>query len=1805
MAANKPKTSDDPLSQYDTSGVDYSAFGGEAVDDPYVNMELDKYDTSGVDYSAFLDAVVVPEEEKPGYFSQLTEGGGTVFKESVKKTGSDIKLAAIQSLPEPDSGAFIRPTEDNMFPEQPGILTKLGGLGARAFEHFTDQDIATLKNEASDKILEDIKANQAAMDEVTPDDLTFVQENIRGGLDSLYRNLPPAAAGLIITAFTKNPSAGAIVAQLPPTLAEGFSGRTEAIMDGLGEEVANAYGLRQGGLEALFGWAPDIFQNRMLKDALSGKKATLVNATKIFATEMIGEQATTAYQDINSYLTGLDKEMESANTLGEQIMLRAKRQAATAIQTAVAAGAQQTAVSGVSKLVEKAAPTDEEVIDVIQNAPDLDTAIQIAEEIADQPITPKPRMHVPSEGGPLVEAAVKPERREAVDRRVDEVQRKQVSDMSLEEAQQALLIDDLTGLGNRRAYDEAKDAGEDGVFHISGDEYQVLIGKEEASVDADSLKWINDNMLPASGDQLLQLIGTSLKDNYDGVNLIAGLDKAQKALENTEIKVEKPDGSIVELRGLKFTYGIGEHKDVADANLKKEKEAREVRGERASRGEAPAGVTVTKPRRSDQGQPDTQGQQDNKRVTAPAKPRIRIAPGAAFPDITPASGAYNNREAAVRALKQKRSKKGITEAETSRLAKYTPVEKNGKWVLAERTKAKAKPSAVEGLAKQFKVPTDRIAEVLVEPTSKKDKDVRQLVEKALGKKVVFFESSDLEINGTIIKGQEGTLYINKNSDKPHLAIMGHELLHEMKRDKPEIYEDLKKAVTPMLKDYKPYRKWLNANQKLKKDEVIEEIIADSAGDSFLDSKFWDQMADKSPKLFERVVESIQQGLGKFIKSLNKKELKGTGYLKDYIKVRSEIAKALKRYKETKVEKKPEVKAKPKKVEPKVKPKLSPKEEEGIDLPESTTLQKQIETFQRRFVDKFQSVRKVQKAIGEVEEDVDVDQAITLFPSQTRAALDDFQDDLQTPLVNTVVNSKLDFTEAAEFLHARHAKESNAVLAKRNPEREDNQALSGMTNEEAQTILDKYKDDEQIQKIGELNDQMNADRIQYLLDEGMMTQGEARAWKDNYDHYVPLHREDIQGADLPTRGRGFDERGKLSKLRGGSERQVDHENMLAHIMAQHQSFIVRAHKNSVSKTLYKLAEENPDSKLWSTTDIPMSKSLSAKGVVTYTPNMQDKNLLAFKDAGENKYLYFNPDNEVANKMAIAMGNLNTGTDSGWVNALSTINRYLSQIVTSWNPEFVVDNMVRDVQTAAYNLTDTQLKDYTVRVLKGTPSALRGIRNNLRGDKSLEMSDTFEEFRRAGGMTGWMQSYDSVEQQMGAIKRDVYGWQLGDKNIPGRKQTRKVFDFVNDYNTVVENAVRLSSYQQATMPVSEGGLGLSKGKAAKLSKELTVDFNRKGEWGTAANALYLFFNAGIQGSARILRAATNPKNTKLHKMMAATVGVAALQDVINRIMTSDEDEPESTYDLIRKQEGLRKFIIMDWFNLTDDDVLLKFSLPWGYNVLHILGQEIGGAISHGMGDYPQYTPVESASRLAMGMLEAFNPLQSGTFAQTITPTVLDPAMRIWQNRDWHGGPLYPDFNERAPNYTKFYGTAREVSKDLAKGLHDISLNPETRKAHIDWSPEWIDMGFDFLTGGVGRFAADGGGLVKKIITGEDFEIKEVPMLRRFVGEVGPSARKRSYYEKLYGILDVSSELNRIKKNESREDYNKAREGVGENRLRLIGPAKAAKKSVSNYKKRIKRAKDAGNKEDVKKFEEAMLRRMKIFTVRYQKSLYGEAD
>lgn len=203
-----------------------------------------------------------------------------------------------------------------------------------------------------------------------------------------------------------------------------------------------------------------------------------------------------------------------------------------------------------------------------------------------------------------------------VDRRVDLTRRRTVAELTPEELRRELLISALTGLPNRRAYDEA----EKKAF--------------QAAIDLDGLKFINDFMSHAAGDQMLRDAGLAFQETGaafyhvsgdefvaqadDEASLHAALDRAAELMRPLVVTVTRPDGTVISKTGIGFSYGVGGTLDEAEARLQEHKAQRQAAGLRPQRGERPGGVVEIPA----QGQP-RQSEPEALDLTAPSETELR------------------------------------------------------------------------------------------------------------------------------------------------------------------------------------------------------------------------------------------------------------------------------------------------------------------------------------------------------------------------------------------------------------------------------------------------------------------------------------------------------------------------------------------------------------------------------------------------------------------------------------------------------------------------------------------------------------------------------------------------------------------------------------------------------------------------------------------------------------------------------------------------------------------------------------------------------------------------------------------------------------------------------------------------------------------------------------------------------------------------------------------------------------------------------------------------------------------------------
>jgi hypothetical protein len=720
-------------------------------------------------------------------------------------------------------------------------------------------------------------------------------------------------------------------------------------------------------------------------------------------------------------------------------------------------------------------------------------------------------------------------------------------------------------------------------------------------------------------------------------------------------------------------------------------------------------------------------------------------------------------------------------------------------------------------------------------------------------------------------------------------------------------------------------------------------------------------------------------------------------------------------------------------------------------------------------------------------------------------------------------SGVNIADMEEYLKNRHAIAYNAQVAKVNPSMPDKG--SGISTADAQAYLNGLSpaDKAKYEALAKRVDQITKGTRKLLVDSGLETQETIDNWEKTFPFYVPLKRGDIDYAytagGMGT-GQGFDVRGDFSRRAMGSEREAT--DVLANIAMMRERAIVKSQKNRVAQALFGLAAQNPNPQFWLPVD-PMAEvdPANMQELLNFGLSQQDldfiakeprqkaidkkrnevverinatlrgnENVLSMRFNGQDRYVFFNPNDPRSQRMAKSMKNLDADQLGNILGPLSTVTRWMAAVNTQYNPIFGAYNFLRDVQGAALQLSDTPLAKDRKAVVSGTLPALKGIYAAMRAERGGSQATgpwvaLWEEFQKEGGQTGFRDQFSRSQERAEALQKEL------NKITEGKVKTagRAVVDWLSDYNDSMENAVRLSAYKAAL------DKGIDKQEAASIAKNLTVNFNRKGQIGVQAGALYAFFNAAVQGTTRLAQTLKGPAGKKI---IAGGLLLGTMQAALLAAAGFDEEEPP---EFIRE----RNLIIP-----IGGDKYFAFPMPLGYHVIPGTSRILTEWALSGFKD----TPERIASLTGM-FLEAFNPIgNAGWSAQTLAPTFADPIVALTENKDWTGKPIArKDFSnlDPTPGYTRSKEATNIVFKKIAEYLNLASGGTDFKPGVFSPTPDLIEYLFGQATGGLGREIAKGVTTIEKTVTGEDLPSYKIPLAGRFYGDTKSSAAESGRFYK----------------------------------------------------------------------------------------------
>lgn len=534
-----------------------------------------------------------------------------------------------------------------------------------------------------------------------------------------------------------------------------------------------------------------------------------------------------------------------------------------------------------------------------------------------------------------------------------------------------------------------------------------------------------------------------------------------------------------------------------------------------------------------------------------------------------------------------------------------------------------------------------------------------------------------------------------------------------------------------------------------------------------------------------------------------------------------------------------------------------------------------------------------------------------------------------------------------------------------------------------------------------------------------------------------------------------------------------------------------------------------------------------------------------------------------------GLLENSGAKGIMKPLSSISRMMAQLCTSYNPEFVMRNIMRDAEFASSNVTSKEGARYgalwakyyaqlglykgasniSFKDLSGTTGlGLFAKYRNGTLDTSDKVQRYFKEFMENGGETGWVQ-IKNMQDWTKEYKKDVKSER---SKIDKGGATLRDFFFGNlsNINEVAENIARFATY------CASRDSNRSIIRSVYDAKEVSTNFNRHGSgdaiksfkngemtggkaaarWAYGFTASYLrhcsmFFNAGIQSTNLLVKNLKNhPVGTSIN-MLAIPFALGALAALGNNVLIASEDEKDrkgvkdpygELPDYVRRNnlciyKGSGQFVTIPlaielraFYGLGDLAAGLTFS-P------NVSGQK--NPALDAVGCMSQLVPVMDYLGNSSAGKEPLNET-----IKAISPSALSPFVEWELNTDWKGAPIERrgDWNENSPAWQRAYKGVPDgymaVNKwvnaqtnDVAKGNEDMLGN-----SFLDMvtNPSMLNHYIGGIGGGAATFTERAIGVIKH---GKDTETKDIPFLRSLLYTPSEQSSLQRTKSKWYNYKD----------------------------------------------------------------------------------------
>ena len=516
------------------------------------------------------------------------------------------------------------------------------------------------------------------------------------------------------------------------------------------------------------------------------------------------------------------------------------------------------------------------------------------------------------------------------------------------------------------------------------------------------------------------------------------------------------------------------------------------------------------------------------------------------------------------------------------------------------------------------------------------------------------------------------------------------------------------------------------------------------------------------------------------------------------------------------------------------------------------------------------------------------------------------------------------------------------------------------------VLGRHAGNERFQKAAKQIYKYQDYLLAMLVKEGLLTVKAYHTMRKMYPHYIPFFRDmsDVGMQSFLSGGKGFiDVSSPVKRLKGSTRDIID---PLESIIKNTFQFYNAVERNHVGRTFAKLADKQGVGQI-----VERVKGDKAKTDNTF--NVWEN--------GE-KVTY-----ETTPELIETMRMLDKEQSSMIMKILSYPANWLRAGATL-SPEFILRNPVRDMIGAAI---------YSKHGFIPIVDTFKGL------SLYLKKGQTYWEYKKSGAAHAAMVSLD----------RDYLGGQLRDIMKRESKFTKLIknpIEALRAMSEATEMATRLAEYDNAR----KGYTGLvnrlfgkerkplSAREAALESRDITLDFSRRGTNTKKANQVIAFFNATIQGADKMARAfKEDPRGMTVKTMLYIT-----LPSVLLWYMNKDDER----YQELPQWEKDTFWIIPGKENM------YKIPKPFEAGIL------FGTAFERML----QYMDDKKNDRKGVGF-KGFGERVFDSFAPSFMPTAMIPIVEATTNYSlFRQRNIIPQSQENLPARLQYGANTSEVAK-----------------------------------------------------------------------------------------------------------------------------------------------------------------------------------